>query len=89
MIYSREFYILRLHNVSGKISTMLYIDEIACAMHDQRGHSNCRKHVSNIDAVVHAHEGLSGAWAGACSFRAPNKFAQLFVASQAWHEPID
>ena len=69
---------------------MLDIDRaIACAMQDQRGHSDCRKHVSNIDVVAHTHEGLGGPWASACSFQSPNKFAQLFVASQAWAEPIN
>jgi len=41
-----------------EVSTILDIDgELTCAMQDERGHSDCRKDVSNIDAVVHAREG--------------------------------
>ena len=52
MIYSGKLHILRPHNVPGEVATILDIDgEVTCAMQDQRGHSDCRKHVSNIDGV--------------------------------------
>jgi hypothetical protein len=64
---------------------MLDIDgEIACAMHDQCGDSDSRKHMSHIDAVAHTQEGLSSPEARARPFQSPNKSAKLLVARQAW-----
>jgi len=44
---------------------MLDIDgEIACAMYNQRGHSDGLKHMPDIDGVIHAQEALCSTRAG-------------------------
>src|SRR5262245_55388412 len=53
VICSREFHILRPVNLPGEVSSMLDVDGVACAMQDQGGNPDCRKHVSNIDTVIH------------------------------------
>jgi hypothetical protein len=90
VIYAGELDILCPLNVPGEVSAILDIDgQIACAVQNQRGHSDCRKHVSNIDAMAHKSEGLGSPWTSTCPFRPPNKFAQLFITSQTGHEPIN
>ena len=58
-------------------------------MQDQRGDAYCRKHVTDIDVVSHNHYGLDGPRASACPFESSDKFAELFVTSQAWAENIN
>ena len=48
-----------------------------------------RKHVPNIDAVVHADDVLSGSWAGACSFSSRNKFVQLFILAAGFANDVE